>query len=401
MNFLGGFFPLLDPWSTGVLGRVTKLPISHIFTGHVKEKMSENESEFGRVLRGYNPEEVDRLIQKLRRELVVAKTSHDDLIVANSELSERNAALEADIEQVGRPTFAGLGTKLESTLRTAEEQAARLIARAEVDATNITLNSQREADARIAAADEGLAMARAEAERMLEQAQFSAGQAAEEIITQATSAAERLVAEAEEEAAALRGQTATENANTRAVARHEISKLKAVAEREAKELRLITINKRPENVDVSQKVIKALKLDVENAARVDEMETEILARHQDAIAKTDKALDAAAKQLVTAKNRKRKAEESTAALLEQTQATVDARLAELETHIKAITAKATKESKDALTKAKKEAAQIVSEANEHISDLRVEQEAIGQYFEGLRLLLAQARDVQSQNSQSK
>lgn len=362
--------------------------------------MSDNESEFGRVLRGYNPEEVDRLIQKLRRELVVAKTTHDDLIVANSELSERNAALEADIEQVGRPTFAGLGTKLESTLRTAEEQAARLIARAEVDATNITLDSQREADARIAAADEGLAMARSEAERMLEQAQFSAGQAADEIIAQATRTAERLVTEAEEEAAALRGQTATENANTRAVARHEISKLKASAERDAKELRLIIINKRPENVDVSQKVIKALKLDVENAARVDEMEAEILARHQEAIAKTDKALDAASKQLVTAKNRKRKAEESTAALVEQTQAAVDARLAELEAHIKNITAKATKESKAAVAKAKKEAAQIVSEANEHISDLRVEQEAIGQYFEGLRLLLAQARDVQTQNSQS-
>ena len=399
MNFLGGSFPLLDPWSTGVLGRVTKLPIFLIFTGRIKEKMSENESEFGRVLRGYNPDEVDRLIQKLRRELVVAKTTHGDLIVANSELSERNAALEADIEQVGRPTFAGLGTKLESTLRTAEEQAARLIARAEVDATNITLTSQREADARIAAADEGLAMARAEAERMLEQAQFSAGHAAEEIIAQATSTAERLVAEAEEEAAALRGQTATENANTRAIARHEISKLKAAAEREAKELRLITINKRPENVDVSQKVIKALKLDVENAARVDEMEAEILARHQEAIAKTDKALDAAAKQLVTAKNRKRKAEVSTAALLEQTQATVDARLAELEAHIKTITAKATKDSKAAVAKAKKEATQIVSEANEHISDLRVEQEAIGQYFEGLRLLLAQARDVLPQTSQ--
>ena len=98
--------------------------------------MAVDDSEFPRVFRGYDPEYVDRTILRLRRELLGAKTEVDRITLANSELAEEVANLRLEIDQVGRPTFAGLGHTLESTLRTAEEQAARLAQKAEADAYN-------------------------------------------------------------------------------------------------------------------------------------------------------------------------------------------------------------------------------------------------------------------------
>ncbi len=45
--------------------------------------------------------------------------------------------LSAEIEEVGSPTYSGLGTKLENTLRVAEEQSTRLIAQADIDAEKL------------------------------------------------------------------------------------------------------------------------------------------------------------------------------------------------------------------------------------------------------------------------
>ena len=57
-----------------------------------------SEESFSRVLRGYDPAEVDPLVQKLRRELLSAKTLHDDAVAQLKEREARIAELELDLD---------------------------------------------------------------------------------------------------------------------------------------------------------------------------------------------------------------------------------------------------------------------------------------------------------------
>jgi len=82
-----------------------------------------DEADFTQVFRGYDKEEVDRAIQGLRRDLIQANSQGTE---ANKEIKRLTAHIDdlnAEIEEVGSPTFSGLGTKLENTLRVAEEQS--------------------------------------------------------------------------------------------------------------------------------------------------------------------------------------------------------------------------------------------------------------------------------------
>ena len=52
--------------------------------------------------------------------------------------------LQAELDETGSPTYAGLGTKLENTLRVAEEQSTRLISQADIDAEKLRTTTTAE-----------------------------------------------------------------------------------------------------------------------------------------------------------------------------------------------------------------------------------------------------------------
>ncbi|HEY8885560.1 MAG TPA: DivIVA domain-containing protein, partial [Chloroflexota bacterium] len=106
--------------------------------------MATDDETFSTAMRGYNRDEVDSAIQDLRRELI--KANHDKAEAAK-ELKRLGATVEdlqAEIEETGSPTYSGLGTKLENTLRVAEEQSTRLISQADIDAERLRSGVQAE-----------------------------------------------------------------------------------------------------------------------------------------------------------------------------------------------------------------------------------------------------------------
>ncbi|MDZ4046133.1 MAG: DivIVA domain-containing protein, partial [Rhodoglobus sp.] len=99
--------------------------------------MAAGDTEFSTEMRGYRKDEVDAAIQELRRELIKANTDRAEAAKEVKRLLAVNEDLQAELDETGSPTYSGLGTKLENTLRVAEEQSTRLIAQADIDAEKL------------------------------------------------------------------------------------------------------------------------------------------------------------------------------------------------------------------------------------------------------------------------
>src|SRR6187431_1251678 len=107
--------------------------------------MAADDTDFGTEMRGYKKDDVDKAIQDLRRELIKANADRADAAKEVKRLLAVNEDLQAELDETGSPTYSGLGTKLENTLRVAEEQSTRLIAQADIDAEKLRSSMQAEA----------------------------------------------------------------------------------------------------------------------------------------------------------------------------------------------------------------------------------------------------------------
>ena len=76
--------------------------------------------DFAKVMRGYDPHQVDEHIRSLgnevRRHQETAEAARRELMDAQRQIQEND-----------RPTYAGLGARIEQLLRLAEEQATELV----------------------------------------------------------------------------------------------------------------------------------------------------------------------------------------------------------------------------------------------------------------------------------
>ncbi|MBK5237584.1 MAG: DivIVA domain-containing protein [Actinomycetales bacterium] len=362
--------------------------------------MLQNDSEFTRVLRGYDVTEVNRTIHKLRRELLALKTDHDEQVLAISALTAQLEKIQTDAEQIGRPTFSGLGARLASTLSIAEEQATRLVARAEADAHNILVAANREADqVRVGANDD--------ARRIRESADTAAGEALSDaqnrarlLLAEAEHDADVLRSDAEDAARAIRGASATEIANTRTSAKRELEQLQAENQRQLAEARLVLVAKRAEGVDVSEELMNILKIEADRTASIDETETALLARHQEAVAQTQKYIDEAQAQAAVTRTGALERERAALALEQEAIAEAHAAREDAAEHVAKLSAEAEARAAALVSDAEKRSSAMLTEAESTVADLRVEREAVAQYFEGLRLVLGQATDVMSETGEN-
>lgn len=361
--------------------------------------MPQNESEFTRVLRGYDPEEVDRSVNKLRRELLALKTDHDELVETITARTAELEELRSNAELLGRPTFSGLGARLASTLTIAEEHAARLVSRAEADAHSINLDALGEATNIRNEANTDARLIRESASVAAEEVLTDAQNRSKVVIADAEHYANGLRKEAENAAREIRGASATEISNARATARRELEQQSAEAQRQIAEARLVLVSKRAENVDVTEELMTIFKIEADNAARIDEAEAGFLARHQEAVTQTQKYIDDA--QVQAALARTNAAERERIALEIETEAIETARVLreEAANRVSALASDAESKAKKIFADAQERSEKLLAEAEATVADLRVEREAVAAHFEGLRLLLGQASDVMSETGE--
>ncbi|MCB1282142.1 MAG: DivIVA domain-containing protein, partial [Salinibacterium sp.] len=140
--------------------------------------MATDDEAFSTAMRGYNREEVDSALQDLRRALNKANSDKAENAKEIKRLGAMVADLQAEIDEIGRPTYTGLGTRLENVLRVAEEQSTRLISQADIDAEKLRSSVQGEVSAlKVAAMEEAdriVAEAKAKAVDMVDSARKEA-----------------------------------------------------------------------------------------------------------------------------------------------------------------------------------------------------------------------------------
>lgn len=114
--------------------------------------------EFDVVLRGYERNQVTEYLESLRAEVKEANEKAEkykgDLNAKNQQLAERE-----------RPSYSGLGSRIEELLRLAEEQANELVQSAQIDANDIRSSAKIEAAEMRAAAESEATETRAVAQR--------------------------------------------------------------------------------------------------------------------------------------------------------------------------------------------------------------------------------------------
>src|SRR5258707_15828096 len=105
--------------------------------------------EFARVMRGYDPLQVDEYFKQLDGEV---RQHREQVQALQQELSDAHRQLR----EQERPTYAGLGSRIEQLLRLAEEQATEIVgearsaanelqAAAKVDAAELRAGAENEA----------------------------------------------------------------------------------------------------------------------------------------------------------------------------------------------------------------------------------------------------------------
>ncbi|HEY0225222.1 MAG TPA: hypothetical protein VGC05_02270, partial [Mycobacterium sp.] len=81
--------------------------------------MAADDAGFGTELRGYKKDDVDHAVNDLRRELIKANAEKAEQAKEVKRLQAVAEDLQAELDEVGSPTYSGLGTRLENTLRVA------------------------------------------------------------------------------------------------------------------------------------------------------------------------------------------------------------------------------------------------------------------------------------------
>jgi cell division septum initiation protein DivIVA len=226
--------------------------------------MALDDSDFTTELRGYKRSEVDDVIRDLRGEIIKASKDRQSALEELKVLQEQLLTLQATGGTDATQTFAGLGGRLETMLRIAEEQSTRLIGQADIDAERMIARAKAEASDILEAASR-------DAQRLVQDAQNSATTTVANATAEATvmaaeakADAERVRQEAIDEASAIRGAVATEAAKMRATAKRETEALRSEVKREISELKVVA--ERELNTARSDAAALAREIEVERAS---------------------------------------------------------------------------------------------------------------------------------------
>ena len=207
--------------------------------------MASSESEFPTELRGYKRADVDEALSTLRADLIQAAKERAGALEEVTQLKNQLAALGSTPAEAN---YAGLGARLDSILRIAEEQSTALIGQADISAEKALALAKLEAHTVVETATR-------EAERLT----VDAANEASTVLDGARAEAERLVSHAREESERLRRDAIDEASSIRGAVATETSKVRATAQREAEALRAQAEQTAAEATVVAEQEINAAK----------------------------------------------------------------------------------------------------------------------------------------------
>ncbi|MFN0284881.1 MAG: DivIVA domain-containing protein, partial [Kineosporiaceae bacterium] len=105
----------------------------------------QSQHNFTRVMRGYDPIQVDERISVLEAALRDARARVEEVDSRAMKLAGEVAEAHRQLREVERPSYSGLGARIEQLLRLAEEQASDVIAAATKDAEDMIAAARVEA----------------------------------------------------------------------------------------------------------------------------------------------------------------------------------------------------------------------------------------------------------------
>ena len=115
--------------------------------------MADEQTAFPTALRGYDRAQVDQHIADLQRVLAETRrqleASDAEAMRLTGQLTEAQRALS----ETETPTYAGLGSRIEQLLRSAEEQSTDVVTQATERATSIRSSAEGEAERVLARAE--------------------------------------------------------------------------------------------------------------------------------------------------------------------------------------------------------------------------------------------------------
>ena len=150
--------------------------------------------DFAKVMRGYDPHQVDEHIRQITNEV---RRHQEDALAARRELSDAHR----QIQEQERPTYSGLGARIEQLLRLAEEQATELVQAARSEANEIKAAAKVDGAELRAGAENEAAELRANAKRETDDMRSAAEREADSIRTTARREADELTSTTEREVA--------------------------------------------------------------------------------------------------------------------------------------------------------------------------------------------------------
>ena len=359
------------------------------------------QNEFPIVIRGYDREAVDDAFRNLERELLRLNAQNTQLAGEVRQAREQIGELEKQLGSMAAPNYATVGANAAEILSLAEEQAQRILADAQNERARQLKALELEAeDIRGEAKgyyDSLVAEAQRRGERLLNGSKVEA----DELLNQSRAQAAGMIDEATREAAAIRGAISTEVAKMKANAKREIESRRTAFERELAERRMILERELTQEIDseLAARLVTEearINLDLELTARRAEAEKEYLAKHQEAVAATQKYLNEANEQLRTAMLRANTARLE-AETLEAAAKSINKRTREeAKAKAEAIIVAAEAEARAIIAASHDQASEKAAKLAEQVANLERERDAIQIYLDNLNNVVSRAQRLTSQ-----
>src|SRR5690606_42117674 len=134
------------------------------------ERVSDERVQFPTVMRGYDKSHVDSHVASLEQALAEARAQVEQLDAKTMQIAGELSEAHRQLREAERPTYSGLGSRIEQLLRSAEGPASDVVAQANAQASDTLARAKLAAGQLRARAEnevaEMLATARSEERRV-------------------------------------------------------------------------------------------------------------------------------------------------------------------------------------------------------------------------------------------
>ena len=160
----------------------------------------QSQQGFAMMMRGYDKAQVDERIHTLESALRDARVGMEEVDARASKLAAEVAEANRQLHQAERPSYQGLGSRIDQLLRLAEEQAGDVIGAASQDADGIRGKAASDVEQVRKDTTKEVADLLAVAGREVADLRRNATSEVDEIVSTATRKADEMLAIAEREA---------------------------------------------------------------------------------------------------------------------------------------------------------------------------------------------------------